>query len=73
MTVKEMREDNPILAENGNIRDYTDLLHFVILSNFEKIKTELIEMGLLRKNKSLKKLQSIENKVNHYLLIEKTE
>ena len=73
MTVKEMREDNPILVENGNIRDYTDLLHYVILSNFEKIKVELIEMGLLRKNKSLKKLQSIENKVNHYLLIEKTE
>ena len=30
MTAKEWREDNPKLAKNGNIRDYTDLLHLVI-------------------------------------------
>ena len=46
MTAKEWRENNPILAEDGNIRDYTDLLHFVILSNLENINAELIEMGL---------------------------
>ena len=33
MTAKEWRERNPKLAENGNIRDYTDLLHLVILNN----------------------------------------
>ena len=89
MTTKEWRESNPNLAEEGNIRDYTDLLHLVILSNLENINTELIEMGisqserlvrlndmakkqmeLLRKNKSLKNLEYIENKVNDKLLIE---
>lgn len=89
MTAKEWRKSNPNLAEDGNIRDYTDLLHLVILSNLENINAELIEMGipqserlvklndmakkqieLLRKNKSLKNLEYIENKVNDKLLIE---
>ena len=89
MTAKEWRESNPNLTEDGNIRDYTDLLHLVILSNLENINAELIEMGiqqserlvrlnemakkqmeLLRKNKSLKNLEYIENKVNDKLLIE---
>lgn len=89
MTAKEWRESNPNLAEDGNIRDYTDLLHLVILSNLENINAELIEIGipqserlvrlndmakkqmeLLRKNKSLKNLDYIENKVNDKLLIE---
>ena len=89
MTAKEWRESNPNLAEEGNIRDYTDLFHLVILSNLENINAELIEMGipqserlvrlndmakkqmeLLRKNKSLKNLEYIENKVNDKLLIE---
>ena len=89
MTAKEWRENNPNLVEDGNIRDYTDLLHLVILSNFENINAELIEMGipqserlvglndmakkqmeLLRKNKSLKNLEYIENIVNDKLLIE---
>ena len=89
MTAKEWRESNPNLAEEGNIRDYTDLFHLVILSNLENINSELIEMEipqserlvrlndmakkqmeLLRKNKSLKNLEYIENKVNDKLLIE---
>lgn len=91
MTAKEWRTSNYDLAENGNIRDYTDLLHLVILSNLENINAELIEMGvsqserltrlndiakkqmeLLKKNKSLKNLEHIENNVNNEnkLLIE---
>lgn len=91
MTAKEWRTSNYNLAENGNIRDYTDLLHLVILSNLENINAELIEMGvpqserlvrlndiakkqmdLLKKNKSLKKLEHIENNINNEngLLIE---
>lgn len=91
MTAKEWRTSNYDLAENGNIRDYTDLLHLVILSNLENINTELIEMGvsqserltrlndiakkqmeLLKKNKSLKNLEHIENNINNEnkLLIE---
>ncbi len=43
MTAKEWREENPELAKNGNIRDYTDLLHLVILNNLENTNAELIE------------------------------
>ena len=90
MTAKEWRDNNPNLAEDGNIRDYTDLLHLVILSNLENINAELIEMGipqservvrlnetakkqmeLLKKNKSFKNLEYIENKNNKQLLIGK--
>ena len=90
MTAKEWRDNNPNLVEDGNIRDYTDLLHLVILSNLENINAELIEMGipqserlvrlnetakkqmeLLKKNKSFKNLEYIENKNNKQLLIGK--
>ena len=43
MIAKEWRERNPKLAENGNIRDYTDLLHLVILNNLQNTNAELIE------------------------------
>lgn len=34
------------LAKNGNIRDYTDLLHLVILSNLETINASLISYNV---------------------------
>lgn len=43
MTAKEWRQSNPELAKNGNIRDYTDLLHLVILNNLQNTNAELIE------------------------------
>ena len=43
MTAKECRESNPELSKNGNIRDYTDLLHLVILNNLQNTNAELIE------------------------------
>ena len=43
MTAKEWRECNPELAKKGNIRDYTDLLHLVILNNLQNTNAELIE------------------------------
>ena len=43
MTAKEWRESNPELAKTGNIRDYTDLLHLVILNNLQNTNAELIE------------------------------
>lgn len=46
MTAKEWRENNSLLASEGNIRDYTDLLHLVILSNLENINAELIKMKI---------------------------
>ena len=61
MTAKEWRESNPNLAEDGNIRDYTDLLHLVILSNLENINAELIEMGISQSERLIK-LNSIARK-----------
>ena len=46
MTAGEWRKNNPEIADKGNIRDYTDLLHLVILNNLENINSELIEMGI---------------------------
>ena len=46
MTAKEWRNSNPSLAKEGNIRDYTDLLHLVILNNLETINAELIKTGM---------------------------
>ena len=42
MTAKEWRDNNPELATKGNIRDYTDLLHLVILNNLENTHAEMI-------------------------------
>ena len=46
MTAKEWRDKNPDMASEGNIRDYTDLLHLVILNNLENINAELIKMKM---------------------------
>ena len=46
MTAKEWHTLNPEIADKGNIRDYTDLLHLVILNNLENINAELIEMKI---------------------------
>lgn len=51
MTAKEWRDKNKNLAENGNIRDYTDLLHLVILNNLENINAHLIKMGIPQKER----------------------
>ena len=61
MTAKEWREDNPDIADKGNIRDYTDLLHLVILNNLENINAELIEMKIPQSER-LVKLNSIAKK-----------
>ena len=41
MTAKEWREKHPELK--GNIRDYADILHLVVLSNLEVINASMIE------------------------------
>ena len=46
MIAKEWRENNFGIANRGNIRDYADLLHLVILNNLENINVELIEMKI---------------------------
>lgn len=46
ITAKEWKESNSDISDKGNIRDYTDLLHLVILNNLENINAELIEMNI---------------------------
>ena len=58
MTAKEWRDKNPKLAEDGNIRDYTDLLHLVILNNLQNINAQLIEEKVSQRE-SLIKLNNI--------------
>lgn len=61
ITAKEWRENNPEIANKGNIRDYTDLLHLVILNNLENINAELIEMKIPQ-NERLVRLNNIARK-----------
>ena len=71
MTAKEWREVNPELAKKGNIRDYMDLLHLVILNNLQNTNAELIENNisqserLIRLNNSAKRqMKSLQNNRN---------
>ena len=70
-TAKEWREENPKLAKKGNIRDYTDLLHLVILNNLQNTNAELIENNipqserLIRLNRSAKRqMKALQNNKN---------
>ena len=54
MTAKEWREANPNIKDLGNIRDYTDLLHLVILNNLENINAELIKMNIPQEERLIK-------------------
>ena len=55
-TAKEWREANPNLK--GNIRDYTDILHLVVLSNLEVLNANMIE-DKINQRKRLVKLNNI--------------
>ena len=52
MTAKEWRDANPNLK--GNIRDYTDIIHLVILNNLENINAELIGMGIVQSERLIR-------------------
>ena len=49
MTAKEWREKNP--KSEGNIRDYTDILHLVVLSNLEVLNASMIENNISQKDR----------------------
>ena len=75
MTAKEWRDANPERATKGNIRDYTDLLHLVILNNLQNTNAELIENNipqserLIRLNNSAKRqMKLLQNNKNIYEL-----
>ena len=52
MTAKEWKESNPNLR--GNIRDYTDLKHLLILRNLENTNAELINDKIPQKERLIK-------------------
>ena len=52
MTAKEWKKSNPDLG--GNMRDYTDLLHLIILNNLENINAQLIEDKISQKDRLVK-------------------
>ena len=54
MTSKEWKENNPKFAEDGNMRDYTDLLHLVILNNLENSNAEFIKLGITQSERLIK-------------------
>lgn len=52
MTAKEWKESDPNLR--GNIRDYTDLKHLLILCNLENTNAELINDNIPQKERLIK-------------------
>lgn len=42
---------NPHLATKGNIRDFTDLLHLVVLNNLENTNAEMISNNISQKER----------------------
>lgn len=54
MTAKEWKDKNPSIANKENMRDYTDLLHLVILNNLENINASLIEMKIPQSERLIK-------------------
>lgn len=57
--------------DKGNIRDYTDLLHLVILNNLENINAELVHMDIPQ-NERLIRLNNIARKQMELLKNNKT-
>ncbi len=63
ITAKEWRESNPELAKNGNMRDYTDLLHLIILNNLENTNAELIRMNIKQSDRLIQLNESARNQM----------
>lgn len=68
MTAKEWRENNSQVE--GNIRDYADILHLVVLSNLEVLNANMIETGISQKER-LEKLNNIAKKQLEVLINDK--
>ena len=63
-----MERKNPNLV--GNIRDYTDILHLVVLSNLEVLNANMIENSINQKDR-LEKLNSTAKKQLNILINDK--
>ena len=77
MTANEWRKNNPNLE--GNIRDYTDILHLIVLSNLEVLNASMIDNNikqserLERLNATARKQLSILSKDKNVIGIEKLD
>ena len=65
MTAKEWRKENP--EQEGNIRDYANVLHLIVLSNLEVLNANMIEEGINQKER-MEKLNLIARKQLDLLL-----
>ena len=61
MTAKEWRDNNPSLK--GNIRDYTDLIHLIILNNLENSNAEFIKLGIKQSERLIKLNETAKNQI----------
>ena len=68
MTAKEWRDKNPDL--DGNIRDYTDIVHLVVLSNLEVLNASMIDNDVNQKQR-LEKLNLTARKELELLISDK--
>ena len=68
MTAKEWKEQNPNL--DGNIRDYTDITHLVVLSNLEVLNASMIDNDISQKER-LEKLNQTARKELEILVNDK--
>ena len=64
MTAKEWRERNPELARKGNIRDYTDLIHLIILNNLKNINSELIKIKIKQSDRLIRLNETARNQIS---------
>ena len=62
MTAKEWRENNP--DKEGNIRDYADILHLVVLSNLEVLNASMIENNISQKDRLEKLNKTARRQIN---------
>ena len=67
-TAKGWRDNNPNLK--GNIRDYIDVLHLVVLSNLEVLNANMIDNNISQSERLIK-LNSIAKKELEVLINDK--
>ena len=74
-TAKEWKNSNPDL--DGNIRDYADIMHLIILSNLEVLNADMIDNNINQRerleklNYTARKELNLLNKNKNILDIEK--
>lgn len=64
LTAKQWKTKNPKLALTGNMRDYTDLLHLIILNNLENINAQLIKNGISQKERLIILNETAKSQIN---------